>query len=82
MQCKVFCEFYILRYLYFVQDLENCMRKHPESRLQHIQEIGNSLIGEKIMSDKMKSDLDSVTNRWNKLSQQVCFVVKKLITRY
>lgn len=62
------------------QDLENCMRKHPESRLQHIQEIGHNLIGEQIMSVKMKSDVDDVTNRWTKLSQQVCgmFRIRKL----
>lgn len=48
------------------------MRKHPETRLKHIQDIGRCLIDEHIMSDKMRSDLDDVTNRWSKLSQQVC----------
>ena len=59
------------RVVVLFQDLENCMKKHPESRLKHFQEIGHCLIEEDVMSDKVKSDLDVITNRWNKLRQQV-----------
>lgn len=47
------------------------MRTHPETRLKRIQDIGAGLIKEDIMSEKMKTDMDHVSDRWNKLSQQV-----------
>ncbi|XP_065223364.1 dystrophin, isoforms A/C/F/G/H-like isoform X4 [Planococcus citri] len=53
-----------------LDDLENCLRKHSESRLKQIQDIGEALINQHIMSDKLRADLDDVTDRWNKLSQQ------------
>lgn len=47
------------------------MKKRPESRLKYIQDIGQCLIKDDIMTEKMKTDMDNVTNRWNKLSEQV-----------
>ncbi len=67
--------------MFFWQDLENRMRKHPESRLRNIQNIGQCLMKEDIMSEKMKTDMDTVTNRWNKLSQQVSCVKHNSVCR-
>lgn len=37
-----------------------------------IQDLGAGLVKEDIMSEKMKTDMDHVADRWNKLSHQVC----------
>lgn len=57
------------------------MKKHPESRLKRIQDIGAGLIKEDIMSEKMKTDMDHVADRWNKLSQQVRTIISIKVER-
>ncbi|XP_054272925.1 dystrophin-like [Macrosteles quadrilineatus] len=53
-----------------LDDLENYIRNHPDSRLSRLQELGRSLISEKMMSQSVKADVEAITTRWSQLSQQ------------
>nr|CAD7404046.1 unnamed protein product [Timema cristinae] len=51
--------------------LENYIRNHPESRLSKIQEIGRKLVDDVIMPTTIQTDVESITQRWSHLSQQL-----------
>ncbi|XP_020277675.1 dystrophin, isoforms A/C/F/G/H-like isoform X3 [Pseudomyrmex gracilis] len=53
-----------------LDDLENYMRNHPESRLKKIQEIGKQLIDSNIMTFSIEADVEGLTNRWENLNKQ------------
>lgn len=55
----------------YLQDLENYIRNHPDARLARIQEIGQTLEEDGVMSEMVKAEVAAATNRWNQLSQQV-----------
>lgn len=57
--------------LNFFQDLENYIRNHTDSHYKKLQEIGQQLINNEIMSQSIKSDLDSLTARRENLNKQV-----------
>lgn len=61
---------------YFIKDLENYIRNHPELRLEKIQEIGKQLIESNIMTQSIQADVESLTSRWKSLNNQVsnCYV--------
>ncbi|XP_070164124.1 dystrophin, isoforms A/C/F/G/H isoform X4 [Polyergus mexicanus] len=53
-----------------LDDLENYIRNHPESRLEKIQEIGKQLIDSNIMTHSIETDVEGLTNRWENLNKQ------------
>ncbi|XP_050448334.1 utrophin-like isoform X3 [Cataglyphis hispanica] len=53
-----------------LDDLENYIRNHPESRLEKIQEIGKQLIDSNIMIHSIETDVEGLTNRWENLNKQ------------
>ncbi|RZF36538.1 hypothetical protein LSTR_LSTR016485 [Laodelphax striatellus] len=53
-----------------LDDLENYIRNHPETRIAKIQEIGKSLIADNIMPQSVETEVTSITSRWTILSQQ------------
>ncbi|XP_067211433.1 dystrophin, isoforms A/C/F/G/H isoform X14 [Linepithema humile] len=53
-----------------LDDLENYIRNHPESRLEKIQEIGKQLIDSNIMTHSIEKDVEGLTNRWENLNKQ------------
>ncbi|XP_063241315.1 dystrophin, isoforms A/C/F/G/H-like [Bacillus rossius redtenbacheri] len=53
-----------------LDDLENYLRNHPETRLGKIQEIGRQLVDHAIMPQAVQSDVEGVSQRWAQLSQQ------------
>ncbi|XP_028047196.1 dystrophin isoform X14 [Monomorium pharaonis] len=53
-----------------LDDLENYIRNHPESRLEKIQEIGKQLIDSNIMIQSIETDVEGLTNRWENLNKQ------------
>ncbi|XP_014483281.1 PREDICTED: dystrophin-like [Dinoponera quadriceps] len=53
-----------------LDDLENYIRNHPESRLEKIQEIGRQLIDSNIMTHSIETDVEGLTNRWENLNKQ------------
>ncbi|KAL6266669.1 hypothetical protein P5V15_003508, partial [Pogonomyrmex californicus] len=53
-----------------LDDLENYIRNHPESRLEKIQEIGKQLIDSNIMTHSIETDVNGLTNRWENLNKQ------------
>lgn len=55
-----------------LDDLENYIRNHPELRLEKIQEIGKQLTESNIMTQSIQADVESLTNRWESLNNQVC----------
>ncbi|XP_070522710.1 dystrophin, isoforms A/C/F/G/H isoform X11 [Cardiocondyla obscurior] len=61
-----------------LDDLENYIRNHPESRLEKIQEIGKQLIDSNIMTYSIKTDVEGLTNRWENLNKQAGQRVKLL----
>jgi len=60
-----------LKVIYYIKDLENYIRNHPESRLEKIQEIGKQLIDSNIMTHSIETDVEGLTNRWENLNKQV-----------
>jgi len=59
------------------QDLENCLRNHPQSRVERLNEIGAILTDHNVMVSNIKVDLAKITSRCKKLTTQViiCFVI-------
>ncbi|XP_032668835.1 dystrophin-like isoform X18 [Odontomachus brunneus] len=53
-----------------LDDLENYIRNHPESRLEKIQEIGKQLVDSNIMTHSIETDVEGLTNRWENLNKQ------------
>ncbi|XP_025153926.1 dystrophin isoform X8 [Harpegnathos saltator] len=53
-----------------LDDLENYIRNHSESRLEKIQEIGKQLIDSNIMTHSIETDVEGLTNRWENLNKQ------------
>ncbi|XP_046827212.1 dystrophin, isoforms A/C/F/G/H-like isoform X8 [Vespa crabro] len=53
-----------------LDDLENYIRNHPESRQEKIQEIGKQLIDSNIMTQSIQTDVEDLTNRWENLNGQ------------
>ncbi|KAG7201714.1 hypothetical protein KM043_004438 [Ampulex compressa] len=53
-----------------LDDLENYIRNHPESRLEKIQEIGKQLIEGNIMTQSIQTDVEGLTSRWESLNKQ------------
>ncbi|XP_047359610.1 dystrophin, isoforms A/C/F/G/H-like isoform X12 [Vespa velutina] len=53
-----------------LDDLENYIRNHPESRQEKIQEIGKQLIDSNIMTQSIQTDVEALTNRWENLNGQ------------
>ncbi|KAK2585161.1 hypothetical protein KPH14_008663 [Odynerus spinipes] len=53
-----------------LDDLENYIRNHPESRLEKIQEIGKQLMNSNIMTQSIETDVEALTNRWENLNGQ------------
>ncbi|XP_072751360.1 dystrophin, isoforms A/C/F/G/H isoform X10 [Anoplolepis gracilipes] len=53
-----------------LDDLENYIRNHPESRLEKIQEIGKQLIDSNIMTHSIETDVEGLTNRWENLNKE------------
>ncbi|XP_033212090.1 dystrophin, isoforms A/C/F/G/H isoform X2 [Belonocnema kinseyi] len=53
-----------------LDDLENYVRNHPDSRFDKLQEIGKQLIDSDIMTRTIQNDVESLTNRWENLSKQ------------
>lgn len=51
------------------------MRNHPELRLEKIQEIGRQLFESNIMTQSIQADVESLTNRWETLNNQVCIPI-------
>ncbi|KAK6631706.1 hypothetical protein RUM43_013770 [Polyplax serrata] len=53
-----------------LDDLENCLRNHPDQRLLRIQELGKGLIAAGALSVEVRRQVQDITTRWNQLSQQ------------
>ncbi|XP_026823551.1 dystrophin isoform X9 [Ooceraea biroi] len=53
-----------------LDDLENYIRNHPESRLEKIQEIGKQLVESNIMTHSIETDVEGLTSRWENLNKQ------------
>ncbi|XP_050442847.1 dystrophin-like isoform X2 [Adelges cooleyi] len=53
-----------------LDDLENCLRNHPESRVERLNEIGAVLCDHNVMTSSIKVDLAKVTSRCKKLTSQ------------
>ncbi|XP_035721522.1 dystrophin, isoforms A/C/F/G/H-like isoform X2 [Vespa mandarinia] len=53
-----------------LDDLENYIRNHPESRQEKLQEIGKQLIDSNIMTQSIQTDVEALTNRWENLNGQ------------
>lgn len=51
--------------------MENCLRNHPESRVDRLNEIGTILSDHNVMASNIKVDLAKVTSRCKKLTTQV-----------
>lgn len=54
-----------------LDDLENYIRNHPDSRFEKLQDIGKQLIDNDIMTQSIKSDVEGLINRWQSLNKQV-----------
>lgn len=54
-----------------LQDLENSIRNHSEERLGKIKELGNELIEYECMAESVRSELQSVSDRWDLLQHKV-----------
>ncbi|XP_022178731.1 dystrophin, isoforms A/C/F/G/H-like isoform X1 [Myzus persicae] len=61
-----------------LDDLENCLRNHPESRVDRLNEIGAILSDHNVMASSIKVDLAKVTSRCKKLTTQAEEKVKRL----
>ncbi|KAK0089618.1 hypothetical protein PV325_006328 [Microctonus aethiopoides] len=53
-----------------LDDLENHIRNHPDSRFEKIQEIGKQLVESNIMTRLIREDVEDLENRWNNLHKQ------------
>uniref|UniRef100_A0A336KZ29 CSON001198 protein n=1 Tax=Culicoides sonorensis TaxID=179676 RepID=A0A336KZ29_CULSO len=53
-----------------LDDLENYLKNHSDSRLERIQEIGNELIQHEFMSDSIDTEIRDVLDRYNQLNHQ------------
>ncbi|XP_031782476.1 dystrophin isoform X13 [Nasonia vitripennis] len=53
-----------------LDDLENYIRNHPDSRFEKLQEIGKQLIDNDIMTQSIQTDVESLINRWADLNKQ------------
>lgn len=53
-----------------LDDLENFIRNHPESRSEKIQEIGKQLVENSIMTQLIQCDVDALENRWTNLHKE------------
>ncbi|XP_050057098.1 dystrophin, isoforms A/C/F/G/H isoform X3 [Aphis gossypii] len=61
-----------------LDDLENCLRNHPESRVDRLNEIGAILSDHNVMASSIKVDLAKVTSRCKKLTTQAEEKVQRL----
>ncbi|XP_026807467.1 dystrophin-like [Rhopalosiphum maidis] len=61
-----------------LDDLENCLRNHPESRVDRLNEIGAILSDHNVMASSIKVDLAKVTSRCKKLTAQAEEKVQRL----
>ncbi|VVC26815.1 Hypothetical protein CINCED_3A012694 [Cinara cedri] len=61
-----------------LDDLENCLRNHPESRVERLNEIGAILSDHNVMVSNIKVDLAKVTSRCKKLTTQAEEKIKRL----
>ncbi|XP_063701703.1 dystrophin, isoforms A/C/F/G/H isoform X4 [Culicoides brevitarsis] len=53
-----------------LDDLENYLRNHSDSRLERIQEIGNEIIQLEFMSESIDVEIRDVLDRYNQLNHQ------------
>ncbi|CAH1402925.1 unnamed protein product [Nezara viridula] len=53
-----------------LDDLENFVRNHSESRVDRIEEFGQILIKDHVMESSIQNDMKSVVTRWNHLCQE------------
>ncbi|XP_023248432.1 dystrophin, isoforms A/C/F/G/H [Copidosoma floridanum] len=53
-----------------LDDLENYIRNHPDSRFEKLQDIGKQLIDNDIMTQSIRSDVDTLIDRWQELNKQ------------
>ncbi|XP_063994810.1 dystrophin, isoforms A/C/F/G/H-like isoform X4 [Diachasmimorpha longicaudata] len=53
-----------------LDDLENYIRNHPESRREKIQEIGKQLGESDIMTSSIESDVEGLERRWTDLREK------------
>ncbi|XP_051175836.1 dystrophin, isoforms A/C/F/G/H isoform X1 [Leptopilina boulardi] len=53
-----------------LDDLENYIRNHPDSRFDKLQEIGKQLVDSDIMTRTIQNDVESLTSRWSSLNKQ------------
>lgn len=53
-----------------LDDLENYIRNHSESRLEKIHEFGKEIINSEFMVSSIEADIKEVTDKWDKLQHQ------------
>nr|XP_014279625.1 utrophin-like [Halyomorpha halys] len=53
-----------------LDDLENFVRNHSESRVDRIEEFGQILVKDHVMESSIQNDMKSVVTRWNHLCQE------------
>ncbi|XP_024942886.1 dystrophin, isoforms A/C/F/G/H isoform X6 [Cephus cinctus] len=53
-----------------LDDLENYVRNHLESRFSKIQEIGKQLVENDIMTQSIQTDVEALTSRWENLNKK------------
>ncbi|XP_054164235.1 dystrophin-like [Oppia nitens] len=63
-----------------LDDLENYLRNKPNERIERIQEINKVLIERQMSSDQSMKDLQTVIDRWDKLSREARERQKELET--
>ena len=68
---------YLIHFACYIQDLENYLRNHSESRVEKLKEIGEDLITLDFMKENINSELQTVSERWDLLHHQVSVVTNK-----
>ncbi|XP_046399576.1 dystrophin, isoforms A/C/F/G/H-like isoform X9 [Ischnura elegans] len=53
-----------------LDDLENYMRNHQDTRLSRIQEISNMLVEGEVIPQAIRAEVDALCSRWRTLSEQ------------
>ncbi|XP_075226861.1 dystrophin isoform X2 [Lycorma delicatula] len=53
-----------------LDDLENYIRNHPDTRLTRIQNLGKSLVDEKVIPPTVAEEVSAITSRWSNLNDQ------------
>ncbi|KAJ8679612.1 hypothetical protein QAD02_015399, partial [Eretmocerus hayati] len=53
-----------------LDDLENYIRNHPDSRFEKLQEIGKQLVDNDIMTQSIQTDVESLISRWEILNKK------------